>query len=381
MKSCTPKYIKDNFANYPNLAERLTNIHDNIWNRIIDSDLFRKYGDIYLFSKPNTEQNNKQIDLISKIKKEFNIPESSKVIKSAPTQVGNNMKVLVNVSSLAQQEWNNNEGKQQTLFQNNNNEQNNNQEELPFQKVESFNESNISIKKGVDDIFKQSPELANIGSTQQYSQYLDSIFPNSKIKDIVYHGSNEKIETFDFNKKINKLEKGLFFFQKQKSAQLWRDASFQEDNTQQGSLISAIIDLKNPKVENFEDKSAWEMQKYSNKNIVGDGLIANNVDEMWVGRDTQYAVFNPEQIHILGNKQDIEGFNNWVKEDIYKSDNRDDQKDGSEQDELGYIDEQNDDTKDFIDQKDVSLLSEEDIKINNKIDELLNNGDIIQYCQ
>jgi hypothetical protein len=26
-----------------------------------------------------------------------------------------------------------------------------------------------------------------------------------------------------------------------------------------------------------------------------------------------YAVFEPEQIHILGSKQDIEGFSNWVE--------------------------------------------------------------------
>lgn len=72
---------------------------------------------------------------------------------------------------------------------------------------------------------------------------------------------------------------------------------------------------------------------------------------------------------------------NKIPEDVYTSDDRDDQGDGSEQDELGYIEEQNDDTKDFIDQNDLSLLSEEDIIINNKINDLLDNGDIIQYCQ
>jgi hypothetical protein len=54
------------------------------------------------------------------------------------------------------------------------------------------------------------------------------------------------------------------------------------------------------------------MAKYANENIKGDGLIATNVDEMYVGRDTQYVAFKLEQIYILGNKQDVEGFKKFV---------------------------------------------------------------------
>ena len=43
------------------------------------------------------------------------------------------------------------------------------------------------IKEGVDFAFKQTPELSNIGTMEQYSEYLDTIFPESKVKDIVYH--------------------------------------------------------------------------------------------------------------------------------------------------------------------------------------------------
>ena len=32
---------------------------------------------------------------------------------------------------------------------------------------------------------------------QLYSQYLDTIFPTSKVKEIVYHGSNQKINQFE----------------------------------------------------------------------------------------------------------------------------------------------------------------------------------------
>lgn len=50
--------------------------------------------------------------------------------------------------------------------------------------------------EGIDFVFSQSPELASVGSKAQYLQYLSTIFPNSKVKDIVYHHSDTKITEF-----------------------------------------------------------------------------------------------------------------------------------------------------------------------------------------
>ena len=44
--------------------------------------------------------------------------------------------------------------------------------------------NNKEIKEGVDFVFEQSPELFNIGTREQYSQYLDTIFPDSKVEEI-----------------------------------------------------------------------------------------------------------------------------------------------------------------------------------------------------
>jgi exodeoxyribonuclease-5 len=41
----------------------------------------------------------------------------------------------------------------------------------------------------ISEIFSQVPELASIGTEELYSEYLDLVFPNSKIKDILYHGT------------------------------------------------------------------------------------------------------------------------------------------------------------------------------------------------
>ena len=56
------------------------------------------------------------------------------------------------------------------------------------------------IKKGVDFVFEQNPELEKIGTKEQYSEYLDTIFSESKVKDIVYHGSRNEFEYFDKSK-------------------------------------------------------------------------------------------------------------------------------------------------------------------------------------
>lgn len=47
------------------------------------------------------------------------------------------------------------------------------------------------LKEGVDFVFEQNLELAKIGTKEQYSEYLNSIFPDSKFKDIVFHGTSK----------------------------------------------------------------------------------------------------------------------------------------------------------------------------------------------
>ena len=50
---------------------------------------------------------------------------------------------------------------------------------------------------------------------QLYSQYLNTIFPDSKAKDIFYHGTSELFETFD---KLKQVSPGFYFTPNSKSA-------------------------------------------------------------------------------------------------------------------------------------------------------------------
>ncbi len=49
-------------------------------------------------------------------------------------------------------------------------------------------------------MFNENPELAELGTEKQYSEYLSTIFPESKTNDIAYHGSPEYFEEFDKDK-------------------------------------------------------------------------------------------------------------------------------------------------------------------------------------
>ena len=106
--------------------------------------------------------------------------------------------------------------------------------------------------EGIDYVFSQSPELASIGNKAQYLQYLSTIFKTSKVKDIVYHGTGEKFDIFDF-KLVGKTTKGFAnaaFFTNDKN---WAFSRFALADTHQvwgkeGVVLLALINIKNPKI-------------------------------------------------------------------------------------------------------------------------------------
>jgi hypothetical protein len=62
--------------------------------------------------------------------------------------------------------------------------------------------SNVE-KSGVDVVFDKNPELSKIGTKEQYSNYINTIFPDSVVKDIVYHGTYA-----NFNDEFDKSQLG-----------------------------------------------------------------------------------------------------------------------------------------------------------------------------
>ncbi|HBA36657.1 TPA: hypothetical protein DCZ15_02160 [Candidatus Falkowbacteria bacterium] len=162
------------------------------------------------------------------------------------------------------------------------------------------------IKEGVDFAFEQNPELAEIGTKEQYSEYLDTIFPDSKVRDIVYHASSNKIEKFRDNMF------GTYF-------------SYSPIQGVYGDVINnVLLNIKSllimPKPEDStEEKVIYdkEYRSYNNPSFSPEGAriykYDASVESSTVTKEgIQIKVRNPEQIHILGSEQDIENFKKFV---------------------------------------------------------------------
>ena len=145
------------------------------------------------------------------------------------------------------------------------------------------------IKPGVQELFEINPELASVGTPEQYSAYLDSIFPESKVKDVVYHDTDVKFDKFQSRR-------GIYF-------NVTKEFGFS------GALykIAAIINLKNPAIEDMDSYGGENTNEVFPNN---DGVIGTDVTKTIRG---EYIVSKPEQIHILGNENDVQGFREFVE--------------------------------------------------------------------
>ena len=181
---------------------------------------------------------------------------------------------------------------------------------------------------------------------QLYSQYLDTIFPDSKVKDIVYHGSNQKIEQFEvrkeplihFGTKSAALQRGNVLNQtilNIKDLETIKDGMWFL-GTDEGGLLKELLDrniltIEEVKSINEVKNKAVQQSPYFHENYrmaIPAGEKAGNqklqeilknknigfeyVNESEDKGSVSYAVPSQEQIHILGNEQDVKGFKNFV---------------------------------------------------------------------
>src|SRR3990167_198818 len=155
----------------------------------------------------------------------------------------------------------------------------------------------LGIKKGVELVFEKNSELSKIGTQQEYSKYLDSIFPNSPNKKILYHIGGKDIEKFDasmFGKGegTNASGNGVYFQENPyeiMNGGIGTDYFYESPTPiksmyEDGILTLAILDIK-------------EVDKYNPTLNLPQEIVIRDVD----------------RIHILGTIQDTEGFKNYIK--------------------------------------------------------------------
>lgn len=236
-------------------------------------------------------------------------------------------------------------------------------ENKKFTHLNSKENEVVKIKKDVEFVFQENPEIAEIGTAEQYSEYLDTLFPGSIMKDIVFHGTavKEKIETFNFQK--SNFANAVFFTKDHDFAK-----SFAFDEFRNGIVQSQVLDIKNPfnfsnkyhlqelrpiikslveqgyqsentgiifrnnlstinigqevienpSIEDFVNHYMWRLENGSWRIIETDKIIdfiASKYDSILVNEKgiTNIAVFNQEQIHVLGSKKDVHEFKMFLE--------------------------------------------------------------------
>lgn len=161
---------------------------------------------------------------------------------------------------------------------------------------ESFSQEDIHA------VFELHPELAYVGSEEEYGKYLKTIFPETTVKSIVWHGTLEQRNIWRNNQHFGtrKAAKDRINFIKQVQAQI--------DN--RGILYPSLINVNNSK--HVEDADyAWGSVIENALREGFDGLTYQNNNE---GEgDFSYVVFEPENIFILGSEKDIQNFKHFIE--------------------------------------------------------------------
>ncbi len=209
-----------------------------------------------------------------------------------------------------------------------------------FPKTEN-NVEQFPIKNGVSFVFEQQPELANIGTQEKYSEYLDTIFPESKFKEIVYHGSSHKFDDFvvEDNASSGNFGIGIYTTPDKSWAQKYARSA--------GFTHGVILNIKDPFITSLRYKEYYGGYTFTPKikmsEYIGNDAIFNyeglDRDKLklfneylleYIGEKNELGlpayqaeiysnpelkeivVFNDNQTHILGSQKDIDRFKEFV---------------------------------------------------------------------
>lgn len=206
--------------------------------------------------------------------------------------------------------------------------------------------------------FDSSPELSKYGTIDDYKEYVKTIFPNSKIKDILAHdtgsmwkGKIQFTESWMYTDDVEITGKGenyglvsgegfYMYNPKNINGEVWDEYS--------ASTGYMIVDMKNPLYSDSKEYISIEGNDYYSKmsnltntptqsNPDGWYMLDNPPEKVTinsiVGKKTgydgfvnevrkgliEYVGWTADQVHILGSKKDIDGFKKYSIENNLKS--------------------------------------------------------------
>ena len=157
--------------------------------------------------------------------------------------------------------------------------------------------------KGASLVFTSTPRLVKIGSKEDYLAYVQSIFPKSLDNSIYYHASAFTLdEGFQF-----KQHRLTFFTKDREYTKSFGKHGAVAPNLE-GFLYPVVLDIRNPLV--AKDKISDGSTEAISSIKAGEFDSLQGV-EYGTADVASIGVYKPEQIHILGSEQDIEGFTKY----------------------------------------------------------------------
>lgn len=137
----------------------------------------------------------------------------------------------------------------------------------------------------------------------QYLEYVQTVFPESAFKEIVWHGTpvEERRDAFDHAHPRNK--RGVSYFGEYETAAKYKG--------EPGRLHAVLLDLRNPYrqdpteewvTDQLTKEDIEEFKRRGHDGIVGMGMFG----------EKEVVVFSPGQIHIAGTDADLQKFKEFV---------------------------------------------------------------------
>jgi hypothetical protein len=171
-----------------------------------------------------------------------------------------------------------------------------------------------AINKGVKEnavitAYNRNPATKDIGNLWDYQYYLDNVFPNSKVKDVLWHGSTSKnLQSFspEHIGSHAPIKKSVGMY-------LAPERATSTNYGKKGDVYPVLLNTENPfitdQIFGGISKNGVNVAKISPE--VRSTLLANN-DAVIAPKRGEIAFFNPDDALILGSDADVAGFREFM---------------------------------------------------------------------
>jgi len=178
---------------------------------------------------------------------------------------------------------------------------------------------NFAVKNALKTAIKENPVITaynrnpatkDLGDLWNYQTYLDGVFPNSKTKDILWHGSKIKdLQSFSTDAIGSNMpikgSVGMYLAPERATAANYGS---------KGDVYPVLLNSKNPFItDQFFggiSKNGVNVTKISPK--TRSTVLADN-DAVIASARGEIAFFEPDNALILGSNKDLQGFGNFMR--------------------------------------------------------------------